>query len=68
MYIRFKVFTAVTRKNAVFWDVAPYRSYVNRRSSETSVYTLSTRRHTPEDGILHFLNVNCFTAILIMAV
>jgi hypothetical protein len=23
------------------------------RSSETSVYTISTRRHIPEDGILH---------------
>jgi hypothetical protein len=23
------------------------------RSSETSVYTISTRRRTPEDGILH---------------
>jgi hypothetical protein len=22
-------------------------------SSETSIYTISTRRHTPEDGILH---------------
>jgi hypothetical protein len=26
-----EVFTAVTMKNAVFWDVAPYRSCVNRR-------------------------------------
>jgi hypothetical protein len=88
-------------KNAVFWDVAPCRSCVNRhfggthrlhlqrrklrergtsdwwlslqppthagskladfstlkmgaiRSSETSVHTRSTRRHIPEDGILH---------------
>jgi hypothetical protein len=30
-YVRFEVFTAVTMKNAVFWDVAPYRYYVNRR-------------------------------------
>jgi hypothetical protein len=79
-------------KKAVFWDVAPCRSGVNRRfggtyrlhlhqsafnvshgrfacglscnfpstlkmeairSSETSVNTLSTRRHIPEDCILH---------------
>jgi hypothetical protein len=36
-------------KNAVFWGVAPCI-----RSSETLVQsTTSTRRHTPEDGILH---------------
>jgi hypothetical protein len=29
--MRFQVFTAVTMKNAVFWDVAPCRSSVNRR-------------------------------------
>jgi hypothetical protein len=104
-YIRFEVFTAVTIKNAVFWDVGPCRSCVNQRfggtdrlhlqgrkirvrggwflargffysedggdtflrshadfstlkmeairSSETSVHTRSTRRHIPEDGILH---------------
>jgi hypothetical protein len=50
--VRFEVFTAVTMKNSVFWDVAPCRSGVNRRSSETSVHTRSTRRHIPEDGIL----------------
>jgi hypothetical protein len=81
--VRFEVFTAVTMKNAVFWDVAPCTSCVNRRFgrmyrlhlqppahagfslgdfstlkmealrfSETSVYSRSTRRHIPEDGIL----------------
>jgi hypothetical protein len=30
-YVRFEVFTAVTMKKAVFWDVAPCRSGVNRR-------------------------------------
>jgi hypothetical protein len=30
-YVRFEVFTAVTMKNAVFWDVAPCRFCVNRR-------------------------------------
>jgi hypothetical protein len=29
--VRFEVFTAVTMKNAVFWDVALCRSGVNRR-------------------------------------
>jgi hypothetical protein len=38
-------------KNAVFWDVAPCRCSVNRRSSEKSVYIRSTQRHIPEDGI-----------------
>jgi hypothetical protein len=29
--VRFEVFTAVTMKKAVFWDLAPYRYCVNRR-------------------------------------
>jgi hypothetical protein len=33
--VRFVVFTAVTMKNAVFWDVAPCRSRVNRRFGGT---------------------------------
>jgi hypothetical protein len=33
--VRFKVFTAVTMKNTVFWDVAPCRYRVNRRFGET---------------------------------
>jgi hypothetical protein len=33
--VRFEVFTAVTMKNAVFWDVAPCRSCVNRRFGGT---------------------------------
>jgi hypothetical protein len=34
--IRFEVFTAVTMKNAVFWDVTPCGSCgKNRRSGET---------------------------------
>jgi hypothetical protein len=41
------------RENAVFWDVSPCRSCVNRRSSETSVHTRCTRHHIQEDGFLH---------------
>jgi hypothetical protein len=37
--IGFEVFTAVTMKNAVFWDVSPCGSYKNLRSSEISVLT-----------------------------
>jgi hypothetical protein len=33
--LRFEVFTTVTLKNAVFWDVAPCRSCVNRRFGGT---------------------------------
>jgi hypothetical protein len=30
-YIRFEVFTAVTMKDGVFWDVMPCGSFKNRR-------------------------------------
>jgi hypothetical protein len=30
-YVRFEVFTAVTLKNGVFWDVTPCGSRKNRR-------------------------------------
>jgi hypothetical protein len=58
--VRFEVSTAVTMKNAVFWDLAPCRSCVNAgssladfstlkieeiRSSETSVHTKPRRRY-----------------------
>jgi hypothetical protein len=35
IYARFEVFTAVTMKNVVFWDVTPYRYCVNRRFGVT---------------------------------
>jgi hypothetical protein len=31
LFVRFEVFTAVSMKNVVFWDVAPCRSYMNQR-------------------------------------
>jgi hypothetical protein len=34
-YVRFEVFTAVTMKNDVFWDVTPCGSCKNRRFGET---------------------------------
>jgi hypothetical protein len=34
LIVRFEVFTAVTMKNAVFWDMELCRTCVNRRSSE----------------------------------
>jgi hypothetical protein len=34
-YLGFEVFTMVTIKNAVFWDVMLCRSYANRRFWET---------------------------------
>jgi hypothetical protein len=35
VYERFEVFTAVTMKNAVFWDVTPCGSCKNRRFEGT---------------------------------
>jgi hypothetical protein len=35
IFVRFDVFTAVTMKNAVFWDVTPCRYCVNRRFGGT---------------------------------
>jgi hypothetical protein len=34
-YVRFEVLTAVTRKNAVFWDVTPRGCCKNRRFGGT---------------------------------
>jgi hypothetical protein len=35
--VGFEVFTAMTMKNSVFWDVAPFGLIINGRSSEISV-------------------------------
>jgi hypothetical protein len=43
-YVRFEVFTAVTMKKAVFWDVAPCRYGVNRRFEGTYRLHLQGRR------------------------
>jgi hypothetical protein len=51
IFLKFEVFTEVNMKNAVFWDVAPCRSCVNRRFGGTSVHAKSIWRHIPEDGI-----------------
>jgi hypothetical protein len=43
-YVRFEVFTAVTVKNAVIWDVAPCKSCVNRRFGGTYRLHLQGRK------------------------
>jgi hypothetical protein len=42
--VRFEVFTAVTTKNAVFWDVALFKSCVNRRFGGTYRLHLSGQK------------------------
>jgi hypothetical protein len=37
-------------KTTVFWDVTPCGSCENRRFVGTSVHTIATRHHIPEDG------------------
>jgi hypothetical protein len=43
-YVRFEVFTAVTMKNVVFWDVALCRYWVNRRFGGTYRLQLQGRK------------------------
>jgi hypothetical protein len=54
--VRFEVFTTVTMMNAVSWDVGLYSSCVDRSSSETSVHTITSWRHIPENGIVQWLS------------
>jgi hypothetical protein len=70
--VRFEVFTAVTMKNGVFWDVTPCGSCKNRRFGgnkrhpdeggakfpETSVLTRATWRNIPEHSILRTVLVS----------
>jgi hypothetical protein len=42
-YVKFEVFTAVTMKNVVFWDVTPCRSCMNRRFVGTYRFHLQGR-------------------------
>jgi hypothetical protein len=74
---RFEVFTAVTMKFAVYWDVTQCGSCQNRlispilitlmmealSSSETSILTRTTWRNIPEDGILYKGLVQYFKSI-----
>jgi hypothetical protein len=45
IFVRFEVFTAITMKNTVFWDVAPCRYFVNRRFGGTYRLHLQGRRN-----------------------
>jgi hypothetical protein len=61
--VKFEVFTAMTVKNAAFWDIKPqfvatspifFTLLMEAISfSYTSVLTRATRRHVTDDGILH---------------
>jgi hypothetical protein len=57
--VRFEVFTAMIKKNAVFWDVAPCRYFVNRRFGGTyplhlqgirNPQAMNQREQVAEDG------------------
>jgi hypothetical protein len=48
LYVRSEVFTAVTMKNAVFWDVALCRYFVNRRFGGTYRLHLQSIRNPRE--------------------
>jgi hypothetical protein len=45
MYVRFEVFMALIMKNAVFWDVTPYSSCMNRRFERICCLHLQSREN-----------------------
>jgi hypothetical protein len=49
LHVRFEVFTAVTMKKAIFWDVAPCRYCINRRFGGTiaSIFRVEEKRKYP---------------------
>jgi hypothetical protein len=51
-YVRFEVFTAVTMKNAVFWDVTPCGSCVNHAFLRIVRLLLVTANVVPSSPIL----------------
>jgi hypothetical protein len=51
--VRSEVFTAVTMKNTVFWDVAPCRSCENRRFGGTHRHNLQGRKIRERGTILN---------------
>jgi hypothetical protein len=63
--VRFEVFTAVTMRHAVFWDVTPCCSCKNRRFKGTSVLFRATRRNISEEGILQMLKFSANDTVLL---
>lgn len=53
--VRFEVFTEVTMKIVVFWDVIPYSQMFTRVSVEhaASIIRIYTEDYTEEDRSLH---------------
>jgi hypothetical protein len=76
MLLKYQVFTAVTVKDAVSWDMTPCGSCKNRRfgrmyrtiirvkrirSSETSLLPGASQRHIQEDSIIHLVACLAYT-------
>jgi hypothetical protein len=57
------VFTAVTMKNAVFWDVTPCGIIINRRFGETCRLHLQARRNNASDEKCYTVIINPYGAI-----
>jgi hypothetical protein len=59
-YVRFKVFTVVTVKNAVIWGITSCGSYKNRRFGEC-IQLLLTTKVVPSSLILFTLMMEAIT-------